>query len=149
PQADLFAAGQTVEQVILAALAALHFDENEQHTQAGVLLDKVGFEHVGQTVETLSGGWRKRLAIARALAAEPELLLLDEPTNHLDIEGVQWLETLLTRAPFTYVVVTHDRLFLEHVTNRVVELNRAFPQGYLSINGTYSSFIEKRGEFLT
>lgn len=149
PQADVFAPDQTVEQIILTALADLHLDANEQHSRASVLLDRVGFEHVDQAVETLSGGWRKRLAIARALATEPELLLLDEPTNHLDVKGVLWLETLLTRAPFTYVVVTHDRVFLERVTNRVVELNRAFPQGYLSMNGTYSNFIEKRAQFLT
>ncbi len=149
PQADLFPEGQTIEDVMLAGLAGLHLDENEQHTRVGVLLDKVGFARVDEPVETLSGGWRKRLAIARALAAEPELLLLDEPTNHLDLEGVLWLERTLTDGPFAYIVVTHDRYFLERVTNRVVELNRAFPGGYLSINGTYSDFIEKRAEFLT
>ena len=149
PQNDVFPEGSTVEDVVLAAYDGMHLDENERHTRAAVLLDRIGFERIDAPVATLSGGWRKRLSIARALATEPELLLLDEPTNHLDVEGVLWLEKTLSGGGFGYIVVTHDRYFLERVTNRIVELNRAFPQGYLSINGTYSAFLEKRAEFLT
>lgn len=149
PQSDEFPAGKTVEEIMLASVSGLHLDENEQYTRIGVLMDKVGFDRLDQPVEALSGGWRKRLTIARALAGEPDLMLLDEPTNHLDVEGVIWLEKLLEGGSFAYIVVTHDRYFLERVTNRVVELNRAFPQGYLSINDTYSGFLEKRSDFLT
>src|SRR6266508_3689546 len=78
-------------------------------------------------VDTLSGGWRKRLAIARALAVEPDVLLMDEPTNHLDVEGILWLEQLLAERVRAVIVVSHDRYFLEHVATRMLELNRAYP----------------------
>ena len=84
----------------------------------------------------------------RELVKEPDLLLLDEPTNHLDLEGILWLEKLLSNAWFAFLLVSHDRYFLENVTNRVVELNRTYEDGYLSINGSYSDFIEKREEYL-
>jgi ABC transport system ATP-binding/permease protein len=73
----------------------------------------------------LSGGWRKRLAIAKRSCRQPDILLLDEPTNHLDLAGIKWLETLLQNAPFACVVVSHDRYFLENVATEVVELERA------------------------
>ena len=79
---------------------------------------------------------------------QPDLLLLDEPTNHLDLEGIRWLEELLAGARFASLIVTHDRYFLENVATRVVELNRAYPGGSFSVNGPYSTFLEKREEFL-
>ena len=69
---------------------------------------------------------------------------MDEPTNHLDLEGILWLEAVLKQAPFAFVLVSHDRSFLESVTNRIVELNRLYPDGYLRVEGNYSAFIEKR-----
>ena len=76
------------------------------------------------------------------------MLLLDEPTNHLDLEGVLWLEQLLRDAPFAFVLVSHDRYLLENATNRAVELNRAYPQGYFRVSGNYSELLIKRAEFL-
>ena len=97
---------------------------------------------------TLSGGWRKRLALAEALVANPDILLLDEPTNHLDLAGIQWLEKLLQAARFACLVVSHDRYFLENVATDVAEINRTYPDGILRVRGNYSSFLEKKSDFL-
>ncbi len=96
-------------------------------------------------VSTLSGGWRRRVLLARALVAQPDLLLLDEPTNHLDIEAIAWLEGFLTEYAGTVVFVTHDRVFLQKLATRIVELDR----GQLtSWPGDYNTFLRKKEEWL-
>ncbi|HXD16523.1 MAG TPA: ATP-binding cassette domain-containing protein [Vicinamibacterales bacterium] len=97
------------------------------------------------SVRTLSGGWRRRVLLARALASQPDLLLLDEPTNHLDIETMTWLESLLVDYPGAVVFVTHDRVFLQHVATRIVELDRGI---LTSWPGDYATFLEKKEEWL-
>jgi ATP-binding cassette subfamily F protein uup len=99
-------------------------------------------------VDRLSGGWRKRVALARELVREPELLLLDEPTNHLDVDSILWLEKLLASAPFATVTITHDRLFLQRVANRILELDRRNPGGLLSVDGDYATFIERKADLM-
>src|SRR3954471_21899121 len=148
PQEDQLPAGLTARRVLVEAQSDAHIDEHDREIRADVLLGKVGFADSAVAVDTLSGGWRKRLAIARELVREPELLLLDEPTNHLDLAGILWLEELLASARFSFLLVSHDRYFLENATNRVVELNDRFPDGYFSVNGTYSEFLERRAGFL-
>ena len=147
-QAEDFPPGQTVEGAMLAAVANVPGDEHEHHVEISILLDRVGFKDVDQEANTLSGGWKKRLAVAQQLIRKPDLLLLDEPTNHLDLDGILWLEKLLLSSKFAFVTISHDRTFLERVTNRTVELSRAYADGYLSINGPYSAFVEKRAEYL-
>jgi len=147
-QEDQFPAEQSVEEVLIRSLADEGMEEHQSQTQAGIALGKAGFIDFQQPAGTLSGGWRKRLAIARQLALRPDVLLLDEPTNHLDLEGILWLEKLLLGAPFAFLMVSHDRYFLENVTRRVVELNRAYPKGYFSVSGTYSDFLVAREELL-
>src|SRR5581483_4255092 len=97
---------------------------------------------------TLSGGWRKRLALAEALVADPDILLLDEPTNHMDLAGIEWLEKLLQTSRFACVVVSHDRYFLENVATSMAELNRVYPDGLLRVSGNYSAFLARKSEFL-
>lgn len=108
------------------------------------LLGQAGFEDPNATAGTLSGGWRKRLALVRGLAARPDLLLLDEPTNHLDIQGIQWLERTIAAAPFASITISHDRYFLENVATRMMELSRVYPDGLFKVAGAYSDFLEKR-----
>jgi ATP-binding cassette subfamily F protein uup len=146
-QEDEFTPGQSAAECVFDAIDA-HLDDHDRHVRAAILLDRAGFADPSQPVETLSGGWRKRLAIVRQIAREPDLLLMDEPTNHLDVEGILWLEDLIDSGSFATLTVSHDRRFLEEVANRIVELGRAYPQGYLSHDGTYSEFVEKREEFL-
>ena len=148
PQEDRFAEGATVWTVLAEAIADQHLEPHEQDTQIRIIISKFGFEHPDRAADELSGGWRKRLALARAFVQQPDFLLLDEPTNHLDLEGIQWLEDLLLGARFTFLAVSHDRYFLERVTNRVVELNPVYPDGYFSVSGSYSTFLEKRAEYL-
>jgi ATP-binding cassette subfamily F protein uup len=148
PQEDVFAEGATVERVMIDALAEHRLEDYERSTRVSIVLGKFGFDDPAKPADELSGGWRKRLALARELVQEPDILLLDEPTNHLDLDGIMWLEALLSAATFAFVLVSHDRYLLEKVTNRVVELNRVYPQGYFRTSGNYSQFLEKREEFL-
>lgn len=147
-QEDLLPAGATVESVLTDALAGEALDETEREVRIEVALGRVGFARRDQAVETLSGGWKKRLSLARALVREAELLLIDEPTNHLDLEGVLWLESLLREASFAFILISHDRAFLENVTTRIVELHPQYAEGFLSVNGTYSDFLIQREEYL-
>jgi ATP-binding cassette subfamily F protein uup len=96
-------------------------------------------------VDTLSGGWRRRVLLARALVAAPDLLLLDEPTNHLDIEAIEWLESFLAEYAGAVLFVTHDRAFLERLATRVVELDRG---RLTSWPGDYATFLRKKEEWL-
>jgi ABC transport system ATP-binding/permease protein len=147
-QEEVFAPGLSVREVVLAALDGENIEEHERETCVARTLTQVGFTDADQQAAVLSGGWRKRLALARELVCRPDLLLLDEPTNHLDLPGIAWLARLLRGASFGYLVATHDRAFLRAVADEVVELNRVYPGGCFRAPGSYDAFVERREEFL-
>jgi ATP-binding cassette subfamily F protein uup len=147
-QDDVFPAGATVGSALTDALSDQTMDPHERDVQVAIMLGRLGFERDDAPVELLSGGWRKRLSIARVLIREPELLLLDEPTNHLDLAGVLWLEEELRDARFPFIVISHDRYLLDNVPSRIVEINPAYPDGCYNVDGPYSTFLIRREEFL-
>ena len=111
--------------------------------EAKSILGKLGLNDLEQKVEDLSGGEKKRIALAQILIRKPDLLILDEPTNHLDIETIEWLESEIGQSKITLILVTHDRYFLEKVTDRIIELENG---NLYSYNGDYSYFLEKKAE---
>ncbi len=147
-QVDAFPPGKSVREILLDALACESIDDHHRETRAAITLTQVGFTDPDQLADTLSGGWKKRLALARELVLRPDFLLLDEPTNHLDLPGVIWLERLLRAANFGYLVATHDRAFLRAVADEIIEVSRAYPTGTYRVEGTYDQFVDRREEFM-
>ena len=107
------------------------------------VLSKLNIHQLDQPVRQLSGGQKKRIALAKALIDPADLILMDEPTNHLDVEMVEWLEDFLTRSQLAVLLVTHDRYFLENITNKIIELDHGDLYLY---EGNYSYFLEKKAE---
>ncbi len=148
PQDPVFDEGHSIEEVLAKVLRDEGLDPHEHGGRIARTLGLGGFIRSDQLVSSLSGGWRKRLAIVRSLILEPDVLLMDEPTNHLDVEGILWLEGLLRDEPHAYIVISHDRKFLESVASRVWELNRCYSNGLFQAIGRYSDFLEQRDAFL-
>ena len=143
-QESNFAPRLTVRQVLEASLIRTNVAEAEHEGRLRETGGRTGFPDLSAEAASLSGGWRKRLAIAEAVVTHPDVLLLDEPTNHLDLAGIAWLEELLNQAVFACVMVSHDRYFLENVATEIMELNRVYAGGLLRVKGSYSKFIEGR-----
>jgi ATP-binding cassette subfamily F protein uup len=145
PQTPTFAEGITARQALSTAVppaAAEH--EWERDALVDELVSKLELTDADAPVAQLSGGWQKRIALQRALLGEPDLLLLDEPTNHLDIDSILRLEALLAEARFAVVLVTHDRLFLQRVANRILELDRRNAGGLLDVAGDYATYADRK-----
>ncbi|MGV3705740.1 MAG: ABC-F family ATP-binding cassette domain-containing protein [Arcticibacter sp.] len=118
-------------------------DAWEYEHQIKTILQRLSIEDHEQEIKSLSGGQRKRLALAKLLIDNPDVYILDEPTNHLDIEMIEWLESFLTTGQKTVLMVTHDRYFLDNVCNQIIELDK---QKLFNYNGKYSYFLEKKSE---
>lgn len=120
----------------------------EKERIAEMWMSRLGFTGLEPSAALLSGGWKKRLRLAQEMLFSPDLLLLDEPTNHLDLEGILWLEKFLVQKAPTYILVSHDRYFLGHATNRIIEIDPSYPKGLFAISGSYANFLAKKEEFL-
>ncbi|MDX2244123.1 MAG: ABC-F family ATP-binding cassette domain-containing protein [Leptolyngbyaceae cyanobacterium bins.302] len=115
----------------------------ELETAAKAILSQLGIQDFEARIRDLSGGYRKRIAIATALLSEPDVLLMDEPTNHLDALSVEWLQSYLNRYRGALLLITHDRYFLDQVTNRILEIDRG---DLFTYTGNYSYYLEKKAE---
>jgi ABC transport system ATP-binding/permease protein len=149
-----FVPGRTVREIVLEPVAHLTDPDAQWRAaaRADELIARLGLSGpqagADALVDQLSGGWRKRVALARELLREPDLLLLDEPTNHLDVDSILWLEKMLAAAPFATVTITHDRLFLQRIANRILELDRRNAGGLLSVDADYATFIERKADLM-
>ncbi len=154
-QVPVFRDGATIASAILEGLEGTesegHLSDWEGELLVSEQIAKLSLSQFSpdQSIETLSGGWRKRVALARELVKQPALLLLDEPTNHLDVESIYWLEDLLSRSNFATLTVTHDRLFLQRIATRILELDRRNPKGLLSVRGTYADYLEAKEQLIS
>ena len=145
-QTPSFEPGATVHEAVRSGLRANKDDEarvDEILAKLNLTGDVVGADRL---ISKLSGGWQKRVALARELVSDPDLLLLDEPTNHLDVESILWLEKLLGSAPFATITVTHDRAFLQRVSKRILELDKRNEGGLLDVAGDYATYLERKAE---
>ncbi len=147
-QEEKFDPDHTIESILYDSLKQEPLQDKERHKRVNQALGKGNFMDGTLPTKHLSGGWKKRLAITRALCMHPTLLLLDEPTNHLDIGGILWLEKILQTAPFSFILVSHDRTFLETVCANIMEIGRYYSQGYFKIQGGYQKFEKEREKFL-
>jgi len=148
PQQEIFPPGRTAGELIEQTLAGNGLDHSEIARRTSIYLGAAGFNDDSVNVDSLSGGWKKRLSIACALALEPDCILLDEPTNHLDIDSILWLEDYLDNLRCAIVFVSHDRYFIERLASRVLEINKIYPGNAMVCDGGYADYIEYREERL-
>ena len=149
-QDPTFPEGVTVFEALMAAVDDPY--DPDELSRIDEMLSKLDLNrpdvNSDSLVSKLSGGWKKRVALARELVRNPDLLLLDEPTNHLDVEAIHWLEEFMSNATFATMTVTHDRLFLQRVANRIFDLDARYAEGLLVVKGEYLQYLEIRDDLM-
>lgn len=149
PQQENFPPSKTAAEIVEQVLHAHGVDHDDVARRVSIYLGAAGFNDDDVYVDSLSGGWKKRLSIACALALEPDCILLDEPTNHLDIDSILWLENYLDSLNCAIAFVSHDRYFIERLATRVLEINTMYPNNVMICDGGYADYIEFREERLS
>lgn len=147
-QDDSFPENIPISTIACEELKNFGLDQNTADVQASIYLTMAGFEKLDVTPKTLSGGWKKRLQLAIAFAKDADLILLDEPTNHLDWDGIDWLEGQLKTYGNAFLIVSHDREFLNNQAKEFMEINRIFQDGYLSLKCDYEQFLDKKEAYI-
>ena len=143
PQIPDFGAAVTVRDVMSQHAPTDLVDHDDYVARLERTLQQLGISNLDATVDKLSGGEKKRIAIAQAVVDSPELLILDEPTNHLDIDAIEWLESYLGRSRVALLMVTHDRYFLDRVCNKIIEIDNCTTYTY---QGNYDYYLRRRQE---
>lgn len=138
-----FGSAVTVREYIMTAPRQTDHDDWDFEDRAIQMLTQLGITDHDAAISTLSGGQAKRVALAHVILGKPDLIILDEPTNHLDIESIEWIENYLKRSRVTLLMVTHDRYFLDRVTNKIIEIDR---QQIFTYNGNYDYYLRRRQE---
>lgn len=145
-QTPLFQKDDTALGYCMRDTEHLHVDEHDVWTyedRARQMLTQLGITDADSPVSTMSGGQSKRVALAKVILGNPDLIILDEPTNHLDIKVIEWIENYLTRSRMTLLMVTHDRYFLDRVTNKIIEIDR---ESIYTYDGNYDYYLRRRQE---
>ncbi len=143
-QTPVFDTDMTVMDYCLDVNHHIHEEDAQNYVdRTRQLLSQLDINDTGARIDTLSGGQAKRVALAKVILSEPDLIILDEPTNHLDIGVIEWLENWLTRSRVTLLMVTHDRYFLDRVTNKIIEIDR---QQIFTYDGNYDYYLRRRQE---
>ncbi|KKM71589.1 hypothetical protein LCGC14_1429060, partial [marine sediment metagenome] len=134
--------------VLQHSLKGENLSEYDKDLLVDKWLNKVGFKDPRVNASALSGGWQKRLSMAEAFILSPDLLLLDEPTNHLDLESLLWLEKFLQKKGLNFILVSHDRYFLQNACNKIIEISNAYPNHIFVSDGSYLDFLKRKDDFL-
>ena len=145
---NMFYESQSIKDVLLHSLKDENLGEYDKNLLVDKWLNKVGFKDPEVDASKLSGGWQKRLSIAEAIIQSPDLLLLDEPTNHLDLESLLWFEKFLQKKVLNFILVSHDRYFLQNVCNKIIEISKAYPDDIFVSKGSYLDFLKRKDDFL-
>ncbi|NGX34748.1 MAG: Energy-dependent translational throttle protein EttA [Candidatus Anoxychlamydiales bacterium] len=138
----------SIKDVLLHSLKNENLTEYDENLLVDKWLNKVGFTDPSIDASKLSGGWQKRLSLAEAFILSPDLLLLDEPTNHLDLESLLWFEKFLHKKVLNFILVSHDRYFLQNSCNKIIEISDAYPNHIFVSDGSYLDFLKKKEAFL-